>query len=213
MNDTHGHPAGDQALLEFARVLSAHSRDGDLVARYGGEEFLLLTVDCDNATATRRAEAVRTSLEQHQLSSLGNECITASFGVTQFQPGDTSETILARADRALLQAKDNGRNRVVQLGSGTTEEDKQELEKKGFLVSVGLTADPRKQASEFAILAKRPRSNWPSKNFAASLPITKRKIQEVTSNQLKLQVTAVCSSGGRRAFDQHIALNVVPDLK
>lgn len=210
VNDTHGHPAGDQALIEFARVLSAHSRDGDLVARYGGEEFLLLTVDCDNATATRRAEAVRASLERHQLSSLGNECVTASFGVTQFQPGDTSETILARADRALLQAKDNGRNRVVQLGSGTTDEDKQDLEKKGSWLS-WFDGGSKKQASEFAILANVPLELAVEK-LRGFIADHEAEIQEVTANQLKLQVTAVCSSGGRRAFDQHIALNVVLTL-
>ena len=49
---------------------------------------------------------------------LDGKCITASFGVTEVQPGDTPETMLRRSDRALLQAKDNGRNRVIQLGSG-----------------------------------------------------------------------------------------------
>jgi hypothetical protein len=88
------------------------------VARYGGEEFVLLCADCDNATATRRAEEIRADLAATPQHSLDGKNITASFGVTEIQPGDTPDTMLRRADRALLQAKDNGRNRVVQLGSG-----------------------------------------------------------------------------------------------
>ncbi|MGB7328348.1 MAG: diguanylate cyclase [Rubripirellula sp.] len=118
VNDVHGHPAGDEALKSFASVLRAHSRDGDTVARYGGEEFLLLAPNCDNATASKRAEAIRIALEGTPLPSLGGEAVTASFGVTEFQAGDSAETVLSRSDRALLKAKDNGRNRVIQLGAG-----------------------------------------------------------------------------------------------
>jgi diguanylate cyclase (GGDEF)-like protein len=99
VNDTHGHPAGDEALVKFAAVLKAHSRDGDLVARYGGEEFLLVADNCDNATAASRAESIRAALEKTPLPSLNNESVTASFGVTQFQAGDTAESVLARSDR------------------------------------------------------------------------------------------------------------------
>ncbi|MEO8496343.1 MAG: diguanylate cyclase [Planctomycetota bacterium] len=124
INDVHGHQAGDDALIRFASVLQAHARSGDLVARYGGEEFVVLCADCDNATATRRAEALRRAIAEHMQPSLGNKCITASFGVTEVQGGDTPETFLNRADRALLQAKDNGRNMVVQLGTGIAENEK-----------------------------------------------------------------------------------------
>lgn len=118
INDTHGHQAGDEALVSFASVLRSCCRPGDLVARYGGEEFVMLCADCDNATATRRAEEVRRTIAATPQSMLGGRCITASFGVTEIQAGDTPETMLRRADRALLQAKDHGRNRVVQLGTG-----------------------------------------------------------------------------------------------
>ena len=118
VNDTHGHQAGDEALIEFAALLDRHGREGDLVARYGGEEFVFLVPNCDLANAAKRAEAVRVELEALPLSSLGNQSVTASFGVTEAQPGDTPETIIARADRALLRAKENGRNRVLQLGAG-----------------------------------------------------------------------------------------------
>ena len=118
VNDTHGHQAGDEALISFAAHLQRHARSTDLVARYGGEEFVILCADCDNATATRRAEDIRRDLASTQQPALDHRCMTASFGVTEIQAGDTPETFLRRADRALLQAKDSGRNLVVQLGTG-----------------------------------------------------------------------------------------------
>ena len=116
INDTFGHQAGDEALVSFATLLRRHCRPGDLVARYGGEEFVILCVDCDITTATRRAEKLRGELESLEQPSLRGRNLTASFGVTQLQPGDSPETMLRRADRALLQAKESGRNSVVELG-------------------------------------------------------------------------------------------------
>jgi diguanylate cyclase (GGDEF)-like protein/PAS domain S-box-containing protein len=118
INDTFGHPAGDEVLVGFGALLRRHCRAGDLVARYGGEEFVLLCPDCDNATATRRAEEIRVELAELPMMAIGGKSVTSSFGVTELQSGDTPETMLRRADRALYQAKENGRNTVVQLGSG-----------------------------------------------------------------------------------------------
>lgn len=118
INDTYGHQAGDEVLIAFAALLRRHCRSGDLVARYGGEEFVMLCADCDNATATRRAEELRAELAELPMQVLSGKSITSSFGVTEIQPGDSPETILRRADRALYQAKEAGRNMVVQLGSG-----------------------------------------------------------------------------------------------
>lgn len=121
INDNYGHQAGDEALQVFGTVLRDQSRSGDIVARYGGEEFVILCAACDNATATIRAEQIRRDLENRAVPSLRGNSMTASFGVTEVQSGDTDESFLARADRALLLAKDTGRNRVVQLGHGTQE--------------------------------------------------------------------------------------------
>jgi diguanylate cyclase (GGDEF)-like protein/PAS domain S-box-containing protein len=132
INDTYGHQAGDEALVSFAALLKRHHRKGDVVARYGGEEFVLLCADCDNAAATCRAEEIRGELENLPQPMLEGRCITASFGVTELQHGDTPDTMLNRADRGLLKAKDLGRNRVVQLGSGICESD-QEERNKGWL--------------------------------------------------------------------------------
>ena len=120
VNDTYGHQAGDEVIKSLATILSCSCRPGDFVARYGGEEFVVLYTDCDNATAAKRADEIRNILSKTPQNWMDRECVTGSFGVTQLQPGDTPETMLRRADRALLLAKDQGRNRVVQLGVGNT---------------------------------------------------------------------------------------------
>ncbi len=122
VNDTYGHQAGDDAIRSLAAVFRSFYRNGDLIARYGGEEFVMLCAGCDIATATRRAEEMRAALERTPQPRLNNRVVTASFGVTEVQPGDTPETILRRADRALLMAKSRGRNMVVQLGAGNNGE-------------------------------------------------------------------------------------------
>jgi diguanylate cyclase (GGDEF)-like protein/PAS domain S-box-containing protein len=118
VNDTFGHQAGDEAIKCLAALLKSSCRPGDLVARYGGEEFVVLCTDCDNATAARRTEQIRMNLCHMPRLKMGSRQVTASFGVTEIQPGDTPETMLRRADRALLMAKAKGRNCVVQLGGG-----------------------------------------------------------------------------------------------
>lgn len=119
INDTYGHQAGDEVIQALANVLKGVCRAGDLVARYGGEEFVVLCADCDNARAVRLAEQARKTLQEMRHPALAGQSVTASFGVTEAQAGDTADTMLRRADRALLMAKQQGRNRVVQLGGGT----------------------------------------------------------------------------------------------
>jgi diguanylate cyclase (GGDEF)-like protein/PAS domain S-box-containing protein len=123
VNDEYGHQAGDEAIKSLATLLKSKCQPGDLVARYGGEEFVMLCADCNNAAVAQRAEQIRRELADMILPVLGNEHITASFGVTELQPGDTPDTMFRRADRALLQAKDMGRNLVVQLGTGMSSEE------------------------------------------------------------------------------------------
>ena len=123
INDRYGHQAGDDVLIKTASVLQDHAYDGDLVARYGGEEFVLVFANCGIAAATRRAKTIRDRLGELEHWSLGGGCATASFGVTQAQPGDTVETMLRRADRALYLAKNAGRNLVIQLGGETADQE------------------------------------------------------------------------------------------
>lgn len=112
VNDVHGHPAGDEALIEFANVLRRHTRSSDLVARYGGEEFVVVAAKSDRSTALRRANEIRQAVVSTPLHGIGGQSVTVSIGVAEYQNGDTPESIVARADRALLRAKVNGRNRV-----------------------------------------------------------------------------------------------------
>ncbi len=204
VNDVHGHPAGDEALKTFAKVLSEHSRDGDLVARYGGEEFLLLAGNCDSETASERAEKIRAAVEQTVLPCLGNKSITASFGVTEFQAGDSPETILSRADRALLKAKDSGRNRVVTLGDSNQVIRRETQKRSGWFSWFDSHDDSE---LEFNIVTPVP----------ASLAIEKLKgfiadhdadVVDVSERQVSLKINAFCPRGGRRRVDQRIALSV-----
>ena len=121
-NDEYGHPAGDHCLEQVARALDGVvHRPTDLVARYGGEEFALVLPDTDDATSV--AEACRKAVESlriaHEYSGVA-DVITISAGVyTVEQPetGMTAESITEKADEALYQAKERGRNRVVTVGS------------------------------------------------------------------------------------------------
>ncbi|MBC8871198.1 MAG: diguanylate cyclase [Planctomycetes bacterium] len=133
VNDTFGHPAGDEALIAFSSLLKRYCPNGGLVARYGGEEFVLLCPDCDNSQTTELAERVRRAWAETPHAVLDGKCITASLGVTELQLGDTSETMLRRADRALLQAKNDGRNTVVQLGAGMASEQQTRDRPSGWL--------------------------------------------------------------------------------
>ncbi len=127
INDTNGHQTGDEALIAFASLLRKYCRSGDMVARYGGDEFVMLCEDCDSSAAAERAEVIREAWARHPHPMLHGKCLTASFGVTGLQAGDTGETMLRRADRALLQAKSEGRNTVVTLGGAASEPQEREL--------------------------------------------------------------------------------------
>lgn len=114
INDTFGHPAGDEALRTFAITIFANIRGIDKLGRYGGEEFLLVLPDTPPGTAIRTLDRLReivASLDWGAISA--DMSVTMSAGVTSVRTNDTTDSILSRADRALYQAKEDGRNRVV----------------------------------------------------------------------------------------------------
>jgi diguanylate cyclase (GGDEF)-like protein/PAS domain S-box-containing protein len=114
INDNYNHHIGDQALVSFAGLLKKFVRSQDLVARYGGEEFVILCADCDKTSGVQRAEEIRITLTKTPQQMLDGKCITASFGVSELQSGDSPTDFFVRADTALLRAKELGRNRVVE---------------------------------------------------------------------------------------------------
>ena len=116
INDTHGHNIGDAVLIEFSRIVSENKRKSDLFARWGGEEFLLLSPQTDLAGMGTMAEKLRQLIEAGAYAH--GQRLTASFGVTQYRPGETLEELVNRSDQALYRAKNMGRNRVVVLDDG-----------------------------------------------------------------------------------------------
>lgn len=111
INDTHGHPAGDEAIRMVGRVLANSCRSIDLPARYGGEEFCLLLPNTDVEEATFIAERIRKLISEADVEGVGQ--ITASVGVaTAPAHADEPQLLIDRADAALYEAKNQGRNRV-----------------------------------------------------------------------------------------------------
>lgn len=114
LNDTYGHPAGDEVLRSLAARLREHSRAEDIPCRYGGEEFLLVLPNMSRDDALTRGEHWRQDIEMMRIEVGGlTLSITISIGIATFpNHGDTRETLIQAADKALYTAKHNGRNRV-----------------------------------------------------------------------------------------------------
>lgn len=115
-NDTYGHDAGDALLTEFAEVLKRTTRSEDIACRYGGEEFTVILLESDVDAARNRAEQIRVATAamavEHRRQKLGR--VSVSIGVALFpQDARTAEDLLRRADTALYQAKNAGRDRIV----------------------------------------------------------------------------------------------------
>ena len=115
LNDTYGHPFGDEVLKQVAAVLGSAARKVDLAARYGGEEFALLIEDADLPSSRMIAERVRAEVEalRFQHDSMGEVSVTISMGIACYpEHGQTKDELVANADQALYLAKQSGRNRV-----------------------------------------------------------------------------------------------------
>ena len=113
INDQHGHQTGDQVLKTMATILQNNIRQTDIIGRWGGEEFLIICPNIDLEEARLMAEHLRELIASYDFPEVGQE--TACFGVAQFKLGDQMNTLIARADKALYQAKANGRNMVETL--------------------------------------------------------------------------------------------------
>lgn len=116
VNDTYGHLAGDAVLKKLASIFKTSFRVTDLIARYGGEEFAVLLNNTDLNICRNIAEEVRSIIEKTEFS-IGEQREpihkTVSIGASEYIQGDTAESFISRADKALYEAKENGRNKVV----------------------------------------------------------------------------------------------------
>ncbi|MBN2579863.1 MAG: diguanylate cyclase [Pirellulales bacterium] len=205
VNDTFGHQAGDDAIKTLAGLLKNACRPGDLVARYGGEEFVMLCADCDNATAARRAEHIRKALFHTPQQRMNARPVSASFGVTEMQPGDTPETMLRRADRALLIAKAQGRNCVVQLGSGSGKDSS----------SASFRIPPRRSDKPHEVLQKTLITAVPVKMAVEKLrgfvADHQAEVVSIHGNHVVLEITDQLSYRMRRVSDRAMTFTI--DLK
>ncbi len=111
VNDQHGHIVGDNVLRAFTKIILKNIRATDFFSRWGGEEFVLVLEDADRESAKSIAENLRLIIEQYDFGI--EKQLTCSFGVTMKESNDTRNSVFERADKALYQAKNNGRNQVM----------------------------------------------------------------------------------------------------
>ena len=118
VNDTYGHPGGDEVLQSVAQKIRASVRPQDVVARYGGEEFAILLRDTPRSACMAVAENVRLHIASasiqlsEELGFAHKLSVTVSLGGGWYRHGESTEALVDRVDRALYQSKENGRNRV-----------------------------------------------------------------------------------------------------
>ncbi|MCX7746361.1 MAG: diguanylate cyclase [Clostridia bacterium] len=118
LNDTYGHPAGDEVLINIARLTKENFRTIDVTARYGGEEFIVILPETDTDGARIAAERLRQDIEnsvftyaEHKIKS------TVSMGIASYpKDAETMEELIKKADEALYASKANGRNRITLAG-------------------------------------------------------------------------------------------------
>jgi diguanylate cyclase (GGDEF)-like protein/hemerythrin-like metal-binding protein len=110
INDSFGHPVGDQVIREVASCILSAIRLSDSLTRWGGEEFLVLMPNTGISHAIALAERIRESIAAHEFVGIGQ--ITASLGLAEYIPSEPRDAWLDRADRAMYRAKNQGRNRI-----------------------------------------------------------------------------------------------------
>jgi len=114
VNDRVGHESGDQLVQAFSQAALRSVRTNDLVARLGGEEFVLVLVDADESEASDIVERLRMRTAALRVSSAEpTYSVTLSSGLANYREDDTVASLLRRADEALYQAKEQGRDRLV----------------------------------------------------------------------------------------------------
>lgn len=115
VNDTYGHSFGDEVLVRFAEIIKRNMRSDDLSCRYGGEEFLALLPGCDEKIGLAVCERIMKEIDELNFDGAPSFKFTASIGIYTGAPfdGDTLSAFINKADMALYEAKNNGRNKIV----------------------------------------------------------------------------------------------------
>lgn len=111
VNDTFGHLMGDYILTQISKIILENIRNSDIFGRYGGEEFLIICRKTNKENAFTLAEKLRILIKDFKFNEIGHK--TISLGISDFQKGDTVETLLKKADSALYEAKNSGRDKSV----------------------------------------------------------------------------------------------------
>ena len=117
-NDTYGHSAGDAALITTANIIKKYIRKTDILIRYGGDEFLVVITETTELGARQFCERLRHGVEQTLFQNVQDSIrLTLSLGLTMLEVGEniSAKDLVRRADRALYQAKNNGRNQICIL--------------------------------------------------------------------------------------------------
>ena len=128
-NDTHGHLGGDAVLVKIAEILRQTTRGVDSVARYGGEEFLVMLIEAPVVTAAAVGERLRARVAAEEF---GGGRVTVSVGAAEYPThGETPEELIASADAAMYQAKNEGRDRVIVAGRRAEREKEGKRRRKG----------------------------------------------------------------------------------
>jgi diguanylate cyclase (GGDEF)-like protein len=113
INDKYGHVAGDKVLIFIANILKKTLRDGDKVFRYGGEEFIIILNRIDDEHCKKITTRLLDLIRGNKLIYKGEGLrVTMSMGTTKYAQGDTHDSIIARADKALYKAKESGKNQI-----------------------------------------------------------------------------------------------------
>ena len=118
INDTYGHPIGDQVLVAFCQKCRNSIRGDDILARYGGEEFAIILPGANLKNALKKGRQICDTISSVRYTTSNRQnadclSITVSIGVAVLKKKDTAETIIGRADKALYKAKKSGKNCVV----------------------------------------------------------------------------------------------------
>lgn len=111
INDSFGHQAGDSVLIELSELVQSKIRDADIFARWGGEEFAILSPETNFDNTIQAAEKIRKEIKNFEFKHV--KSVTCSFGVTHLKEKDDIDSFIKRVDKALYQAKETGRNKVV----------------------------------------------------------------------------------------------------